>query len=226
MAIICTYCGREVPPGSSVCPACGQTVSAVSTPAFTPVAAANPGSVPPAYAQSATPYATPPPPAGSGSPVVKILLIVIAVVVFVGVAFAALIGIGVWRASKALHMDKKGDTFSITTPSGTITSGGHSSISEVDLGVPIYPGATRGEGSMNLKTPNGSLVSSNFNTSDSPSKVVDFYKGKLGENASTVESGSSTMITLADNNANKVLVTVSSDGGQTKILIMHTTRSH
>ena len=233
MAINCTYCGREVPLGSSVCPACGQAVAAVPAPAFTPVNTGAPAA--PGYAQESTPYAAAPyaaapytnapPPASSGGGAVKIILIVVAVFVFLGILAAGVVGYGVWRASRVLHAintDNKTGSFSINTPNGTITAGGKASISESDLGTAIYPGATRGEGSMNIKTPTGSLVSATYLTSDSPSQVVEFYKGKLGDKASTIDTGSATMITSADDdNNNKVMVTVTTDNGKSKITIMH-----
>ncbi len=226
----CTYCGREVPPGSSVCPACGQNVAAAPAPPFTPVNTGAP--VTPGYAQESTPYAAAPytnapPPAKSGG-ALKIILIVVGIFVFLGILAAGVVGDGVWRASKAIHAiadtDSKTGSFTLNTPNGKITAGGKASISESDLGVAIYPGATRGEGSMNIKTPGGSLVSATYLTSDSPSQVVEFYKGKLGENASTVDTGSTTMITSSDSSDNKIMVTVTSDDGKTKVTIMHSTK--
>ena len=43
-------------------------------------------------------------------------------------------------------------------------------------------------------------ATANFTTSDSVSQVVDFYKAKLGENATTMETGGGTI--LASDNSN------------------------
>ena len=230
MATICTHCGREVPPGNTVCPACGETVRS-ATPAFTPVIepGAQPGvqTSPLGYAPSATPYATPPPPAQSGGAL--IILIVVGVFVLLGVVAAGVVGAFVWHATKAVsnaivHKNSNGDVI-INTPGGAITSGSASSISESDLGVALYPGATRGEGSMNMHTPAGSLISAVFVTSDSPSQVVDYYKSKIGGDVSTMESGNSTVLTSAADSKNKVMVTVTAnDNGKTRIRILHTTK--
>ena len=216
------------PPGNTVCPACGETVRSAAPP-FAPVVqpGAQPGAQippPPGYAQSATPYATPPPPAASGG-ALKIILIVVGVFVFLGVMAAAVVGIGLWRVSKAIvHKDSNGDV-SITTPGGVITSGNTSSISESDLGIAIYPGATRGEGAMNMHTPGGSLISAVFVTSDSPAQVVDYYKSKIGSDVSSMESGNSTVLTSSADSKNKVMVTVTTlDNGKTRINILHTTK--
>jgi hypothetical protein len=216
-------------PGSTVCQACGETVRS-ATPAFEPVI--QPGvqsPVPPGYAQSAAPYTTAPPPAQSGG-ALKIILIVVGVVVLLGVVAAGVIGAFVWHATKAVsnaivHKNSNGDV-TINTPGGPITSGSASTISESDLGVALYPGATRGEGSMNMHTPVGSLISAVFLTSDSPTQVVDFYKAKLGSDVadvSAMQSGNSTMITSGGDSKNKVMVTVTSvDNGKTRINILHT----
>jgi hypothetical protein len=229
VATICTHCGREVPPGSTVCQACGETVRS-AVPDFTPVlqpGAAQPGvQIPPTpgYAPSAMPYTGPPPPAQSGG-ALKIILIVVAVFVFLGVMAAAVVGFGVWRVSRAIvHKNSNGDV-SINTPGGAVTSGSVSTISESDLGVALYPGATRGEGSMNMHTPLGSLVSAVFLTSDSPIQVVDYYKSKIGGDVSTMESGNSTVLTSGADSKNKVMVTITSnDNGKTRINILHTTK--
>jgi zinc-ribbon domain len=225
VATICTHCGREVPPGNTVCPACGETVRSAA-PAFTPVL--QPGvQTPPGYTPSATSYPIPPQPAQSNG-ALKIILIVVGVFVVIGVLAAAVVGFGVWRVSRAIvHKNSNGDV-SISTPAGTITSGSTSSIDESELGIAIYPGATRGEGSMNMHTPAGSLVSAVFLTSDSPAQVVAFYKAKLGSDVTDVspmQSGKSTMITSAGDSKNKVMITVTSvDNGKTRINILHTTK--
>ena len=183
---------------------------------------------PPGYAPSATPYATPPPPPQSGG-ALKIILIVVGVFVLLGVVAAGFLGAFVWHATKAVsnsivHKNSNGDV-TINTPGGAITSGSASTISESDLGVALYPGATRGEGSMNMHTPLGSLVSAVFLTSDSPAQVVDYYKSKIGGDVSTMESGNSTVLTSGAESKNKVMITVTTvDSGKTRINILHTTK--
>ena len=121
-----------------------------------------------------------------------------------------------------MHVDKNGrrdDDRHSTEPSST---GPDTSIGAADLGVDIYPGAAHAPGSLNFKGPDGSTATANFTTSDSVSQVVDFYKGKLGENATTMETGGGTILASDNSNPNNsVMVTVASEGGKTKFSIVH-----
>ena len=184
---------------------------------------------PPGYASSVASYPIPPQPAAQSGGALKIILIVVGVVVLLGIVAAGVIGAFVWHATKAVsnaivHKNSNGDV-TINTPGGAITSGSASTISESDLGVAVYPGATRGEGSMNMHTPVGSLISAVFLTSDSPTQVVDYYKSKIGSDVSTMETGNSTVLTSGADSKNKVMITVTSgDNGKTRINILHTTK--
>jgi hypothetical protein len=165
------------------------------------------------------------PPAGSGSGVLKILLIVVGVVVGLGMLSAIVFMFGVWRVSRALHVNHAGDAVTVSTPNGTITAGNTAAVSEADLGVSIYPGAARQEGGIQINSGNGSMVTVIYATSDPVGKVVDFYKGKLGENTSVIESGSGAVITSGRENKEGLVITVGPDSssvGQTKIAIMRT----
>ncbi len=181
MATICTHCGREVPPGNTVCQACGETV-----PFRCPSLHAGPGARCPdpsrlraichplRHTSSASQIRRSPqdhphrrrrlrPSRCSGCRGCRCHRLARHEAV----------------SNSIVHKNSNGDV-TINTPGGAITSGSASTISESDLGVALYPGATRGEGSMNMHTPFGSLISAVFLTSDSPTQVVDFYKSKLG----------------------------------------------
>jgi len=167
----------------------------------------------------------PPPPASSSNTVVKIILIVLGVFVLLGLIVAGIIGIGVYKVSKAVHKDRNGNV-SISTPNGTITTGQSATISTADLGVDPYPGAaSTTQGSMNMKTPNGSMVTSVYTSSDSPDKIIAFYKGKLGDQASIIQTGNGTMLSSGENSKDKIMVTVSPQGSVTKIVILHLTQT-
>jgi hypothetical protein len=173
---------------------------------------------PPAPSQM---YAQPLPPKSSNS-ALKIILVVVGILVIFGVLAAAVIGFGAYKLSKAVHRSSNGDV-SFSTPGGTISTGNSASISSADLGLPAYPGAKRSTGGMRMKTPNGSLITATFTTSDSASQVVDFYKGKMGDDATSMETGSGTMLSSGQNSHDKKVVTISDQGGVTKIAIVHTT---
>jgi hypothetical protein len=136
---------------------------------------------------------------------------------------------GVWRMSRAIHANRSGGV-TMSTPTGTITTGGAGAVSEADLGVAIYPGATRQEGGMQINSGTGSMVTVVYSTPDSLPKVIDFYKSKLGETSSVIQTGTGAIITSAsqnsagENNESMVITLTSDPDGQTKIAIMRTRR--
>lgn len=213
MAGFCSRCGAPLSSDTGFCPSCGAQLDG---------APANPGGVAPvpapAYGQ---PIVPPPPgypiyPAKSSGGALKIVLIVIAVVVGLGIAAAGIIGFIGWRA-----MHAHGNSFSL---------GSNAGVADADLGVPIYPGATRIEkGGMRLKAANNLMVSSAYTTSDPPSAVLDFYRGKMGGQAienKNVRGTSFESVSVNGNEKDSVIVTVNSDSqlnnGLTHIVILHT----
>jgi hypothetical protein len=166
----------------------------------------------------------PQPPKSSGSPVVKIILIVVGVFVFLGVVGAAFIGFGLYKVSKSVHADGNGNV-SISTPGGTISTSKNSNISAADLGTDPYPGATSGDGSMNMKTPGGSMVTAVYNSTDSADKIVAFYKAKLGDQASIVQTNDGTVLSSGDKDKENIVITITPQGSSSKIAIIHVTNT-
>jgi hypothetical protein len=234
MAGFCSKCGSSLPASTGFCPACGTSVAAASAPV-------NPAPVSPGYAPVATTVATPtypapqpvygaPPPAQS-SGALKIVLIVIAVIVGLGVLAAGVVGYGIYRVKQAVHVDNKGNA-TISGLGGSISAGKDVDVSAADLGVPLYPGATRGQGGMKMTLPTGSMNSVVFVSNDSPSDVVAFYKGKLGENEVDTETSNGSVLSSGTNNSgtggfkNATMITVSPGSGdsegKTQITIVRT----
>ena len=217
MASFCTKCGAALSPDKQFCTACGA-----------PVGAAVPGApvAPPVYGQ---PAGVPAQPASSGNTALKIILIVVGSVVGLCVIAVIIVTFGVWRMSRAIHANRSGG-ITLSTPTGTVTTGGAGAVSEADLGVAIYPGATRQEGGMQINSGTGSMVTAVYSTPDSLSKVIDFYKSKLGETSSVIQTGTGAVITSASQNSagehnESMVITLTSDpDGQTKIAIMRTRR--
>jgi len=166
----------------------------------------------------------PPPPTTSGNTVLKIVLIVIAVFVLLGVVVAGVIGVSVYNIAKGAHKDGNGNV-SISTPGGTITTGQSANVSAADLGIDLYPGATTGEGSMNMKTPNGSMVTAVYLSSDPSDKIVAFYKEKLGDQASIVQTSNGTVLSAGEKDRNNVVITITPEGTSSKIAIVHVTNT-
>jgi hypothetical protein len=165
-----------------------------------------------------------PPAKGGGA--LKIILIVVGVFVVLGVLAVGVIGFIGWRVSRSVHVDKNGNG-TMTIGNQTITTGPDTSISASDLGIDVYPGAAHAPGSMNMKSAEGSVTIASYTTSDSVSQVVDFYKSKLGENATVVETGGRTRLTSGNNNPkDSLVITVAAEGGKTKISIIHSTKKN
>jgi len=211
VAAFCTRCGAALAPGVQFCTSCGTPAGAVAPPGVVS------GAV---YGQ---PGAAPVQPAPGGSGAVKIILIVVAVIVGLGILSGMAFMFGVWRLSHAVHVSNSGDVV-LSAPNGSISTGS-SGVSAADLGVPIYPGASRQAGGMQINTATGSMVTVVFSTTDPIDKVVDFYKGKLGDNASVIQSPTGAVISAGEKNKQGVVITVGTDnsnGGATTIAIMRT----
>ena len=164
----------------------------------------------------------PPPPATSGNTVLKIVLIVVSVFVVFGAIVAGIIGFTVYRVAKGAHKDSNGNV-SITTPGGTITTGTSANITEDELGTALYPGAISGQGSMNMKTPNGSMVTAVYTSSDPSDKIVAFYREKLGDRASIVQNSNGTVLSSGEKDKDNIVITITPEGGSSKIAIIHVT---
>ena len=232
MAIYCGKCGAEVPSDKQFCANCGAPVAAVaaaqpySPPAYAPVATSVPPASyppPPAYPGSVAPA---PVPAKSGG-ALKIVLIVIAIFVGLGILGAAAVGFTVWRVAHAFHTSGPGGEVTVDTPGGKITANSTEHYSASDLGTDIYPGAQSGKGSMRMTLPSGSVITAIYTTTDSKDQVVNYYKAKLGSEASVFDNANSAVLSLQKGQKETIMVTVSQnesqDEGKTKIAIMHTT---
>jgi hypothetical protein len=168
------------------------------------------------------PYPNVPPPATSGNTVLKIVLIVIAAMVLIGVIVAGAIGIGVYKIAKSGHKDSSGNV-SITTPGGTITTGQNNNVGAADLGIDLYPAVTAGEGSMNMRTPEGSMVTAVYLSSDPPDKIVAFYKERLGDKASVVQTSNGTVLSAGEKDRDNIVITITPQADSTKIAIVRVT---
>jgi len=235
MAGFCSKCGSSLPESTGFCPACGTPVAAVAAPAeptYAPVA--TPVAVPPPT-YPAPPAVQPnyaaPPPAKSGGALKIVLIVIAAIVVLCVLGVVALVGVGSWWVHKSVKVDNKGNA-TISTLGGSFSAGKDVDVSAADLGVPIYPGATRGQGGMKMTLPTGSMNSVIFVTGDSPSDVVAFYKGKLGDNevdtetsnGSVLSSGTDSSATGGGKNATMITIAPGSgnNDGKTQITIVRT----
>jgi len=224
MAAFCTKCGTPNAGDTQFCTKCGAPLDPVGT-----GPAATPGYAPPiqpmAYGQPAG--AVQPAATGGGSSALKIILIIVGVFVGLGILSVCAVMFGLWRVSRAVHVSGLGNggTSSVTTPLGTVTTGGAGSVSASDLGVDLYPGASAEQGAVRVSTPGGAAITAAYTTSDSLEKVVEFYKEKLGAGASVFQSDKSAVLSETDTSKKtSVMVTVETESnGTTKFSILHST---
>ena len=191
---------------------------------YQPVAAPSQG-----YAAPPPPPAAPPAKSG-GSSALKIILIILGVIVVLVMLVVGVIGYGIWRVAHAVHVNNSTGAMSINTPGGTISANSDMKFTTDELGTDIYPGAqTSKSGNMRMSIAGTSVVSATFLTSDAKEKVVDFYKSKLGSNASSMDFGANAILSLKKGEQEMVQVTISQEAnqsdGKTQIHISHTTSS-
>ncbi len=198
-----------------------QTHTATGAPATPGATAVTPAQAAPAPAQP-----VPAPPAKTGPSALKIILIVVVVFIGLGILSLGAVGFMTWRVLHSVHVSGPNGDVSISTPGGSITANTNQTYTADDLGTDPYPGSTATKGGMKMTLPTGSSVTAIFTTSDSKDQVVSFYKGKLGSDATTMDFGSSAILTVKKGNEEQVTVTVtanpSENGGKTQISISHT----
>jgi zinc-ribbon domain len=242
VASFCTKCGAALSPDTQFCTACGAPVVAAAGPAVPAYSQppATPYSQPPATQFSQpTPQSYPPPmppplypqtsvpPPSSGNSAVKIILIVVAVFIGLAILGAAIFAFSLYRiAHSVVHVDGPNGQVTLNTPGGSMQLNSNKTYSAEELGTDLYPGALSVRGGMNMNTPNGSMVTGVFVTSDSKDQVLAFYKSKLGSDASVIDTSEASILTVNKGNEESVMVTVTQkpgeDDGKTKIAIVHT----
>jgi hypothetical protein len=170
------------------------------------------------------------PPQKSSGGALKIILIIVAVVVVIGLGVVGVVGYGAWKVSHAIQLGANGNGGTVSLPGVGSISAGNNVASEADLGVPLYPGATTGEGGMHMTLPSGSMVTAVYLTADPVTSVVAFYKGKLGANESDVDTANGSVLSSGSEGANGKTgteITIAPGSGnnneKTQIVIVHTT---
>lgn len=228
MAVFCTKCGAPLSSSTGFCNSCGAPIAAAAAPQSPVVTTPPVYSAPPQAAGYPPPNAYPPPKSSGGA--LKVILIIVAVVVVIGVAGVAIVGYGAWKVSHAIQLNNNGKTASVSLPGLGSFSAGNTVASEADLGVPLYPGATTGEGGMHMTMPTGSMVTAVYLTSDPVTSVVAFYKGKLGANESDIDTANGSVLSSGNQGTNgksgtEITIAPGSgnNSGKTQIVIVHTT---
>jgi hypothetical protein len=188
---------------------------------YQPVPAPNPGAAP----GPVSPFPEAPKKSGGA---LKIILIIVGVLVLLVLLVVGAIGFFVYRIAHSAHVGKDGSVTLSTPGGGTFSSNQNEKFTSADLGTDIYPGAVPNKvGNMRVSMPSASVVSASYLTSDSKDQVVNFYKGKLGDEATSMDMGASSIVSLKKGSKEQITVTIAQEAsrydGKTQIHIMHTT---
>jgi hypothetical protein len=228
MAKFCTKCGAPLAEEMRFCTACGATSDVPSAPVARGSATFSPQ--PMAAALPSGPGTPAAPAPTTGSPVLKIILIVVAVLIFLGLVSAGACVFMVYRARQRVRQFERQVHSSFPSPAGTpgvqTQPGrpGQGGGGVIDLGVPIYPGATPAEGGSSMSLGAGAVKVQQYTTSDSTDQVTNFYKDKLGSAARVMQRGQESLVQLIgsngvvnvsiapDDNTKKTRITISSIG--------------
>lgn len=164
-------------------------------------------------------------PGSGGSSALKVILIVVGIIVALGILGVSIFAFTVWRVARAVHVEGNGDKVTLRTPGGTFSANNSTTYSASDLGIDLYPGAAGQHGGSKIETPNGSVMTGVFLTSDSKDQVVSFYKSKMGSEASVYDTSNGALLTVNKGNHESVMVTINADPsqheGKTQISIVH-----
>jgi flagellar basal body-associated protein FliL len=169
------------------------------------MAAAIPATAPSASAAS---------PQGSGA--LKIILIVVAVIFALGI-----LGIGtltfIVRRVAHTHMDKRDNNVRVETPFGTVQSTNNPDEAARNIGIDLYPGARVLKG--NSAAIGGMhTVQAEFESDDSPAKVMAFYASQLPQaNVTTKDQNRYTIVST--DKKNLITINIEPEGSKTRIAI-------
>jgi hypothetical protein len=209
-------------PGSEGSP--NQPYSAPAPPPFQPVASSYQPVTTPSQATG-----VPPAPAKSGgSTALKIILIILGIFAFLVLLVVCLLAYACHKVKQSFHTDSKTGETTISVPGTSISANSSMKFTSDELGTVVYPGAEPAKsGNLRMNMAGNSVVSASFLTSDSKDQVLAFYKDKLGSEATSMDFGSNSILSLKKGEHEVLQVTISQDanqsGGKTQIHISHTT---
>lgn len=204
MAAFCTACGNTVDETTQFCPHCGAPTGGVI------VATPPPAATPPA-----------PAPARSGmSSGLKIALMIIGGCVLLGALATVLLVVGVLRFAQQVEVDERGGKVTVRTPTGAVTVGEAPRVTEAQLGIPLYPGATQLEGGVSMEGEKSGMHTYVFKTDDSVQQVSDFYKQRIGDQADKlVISDEGSLITIKNHAGSDYMIALGADDSDSKTVI-------
>ncbi len=199
----CNSCGATLDGGAKFCTKCGATQ---------PVGRAS--SATPAAAPVATVAAAP-----KSSNALKIILIVVAVIVGLGILGIAAVSFIGYRIAGHTRVRNQDGNVRVETPFGTVQSTTDPDEAARDLGIDLYPGATIVKGTTSkMNMGNMHTAAADFETSDSPGTVADFYKSKV-PGASVISSEADHYAIISTDKKNMLTINIEPKDGKTSIHI-------
>jgi flagellar basal body-associated protein FliL len=198
----CNSCGATLDSGAKFCNKCGKTQPGAAS--VTPVFTAPAGS---------------PTAAGKNSNALKIILIVVAVVVGLGILGIAAISFVGYRIAKHSRVHNENGNVRVETPFGTVNTTTNPDEAARNLGVDVYPGAEVVKGTTSdLTMGNMHTASADFESSDPPGTVAEFYKSKV-PNANLVSSTGDHYAIISTDKKNILSINIEPKNGRTRIHI-------
>lgn len=195
----CNSCGTQLESSSKFCPKCGAATPMTGTHMAAPASQA---------------------PQNSG---LKIVLIVVAIVIGLGIIGSATAGFIAWHFSRRSHIQTGSGNVKVETPFGTVESTTNGEEATRKLGIALYPGARALKGqSANAKIGNITTTAAEFETSDSPDKVAEFYKSQF-PHANVAVAGDNQYTIVNSDKKNIVTINIRVEEGTTHIHIASVT---
>jgi hypothetical protein len=109
-----------------------------------------------------------------------------------------------------------GKTMTVSSKDGNMTMNSGISITEVDLGLPLYPGSQDLNKGSIIERNGQKTVTTLLSTADSPKQVLEFYKGKFGTVESSSDAADFTILT-GKSGGRRVMMQASRAEGKTSI---------
>jgi hypothetical protein len=149
----------------------------------------------------------------------KIILIVVAVIVGLGILGVGAASFVAYRIASHTRVHNRDGNVRVETPFGTVQTTTDPDEAARSLGIDVYPGAEVVKGSSsNLDMGTMHTASAEFESSDPPSSVAEFYKSKV-PGANVISSTGDHYSIISTDKKNMLTINIEPRGGKTRIQI-------